>query len=168
MAELVHPDGERRRAWPAFEGAIGKVSRVGSGVPMSSAMLDALGDEPSRTILRTAISSGKTIEQIAEEQGLALSTCYRRVRKLVDMGLMLLERTVVTRAGKRFGVYRTAFATATVWFDAEEVRIEVSPNPDVVDKLRAKILETTFPRDGGKAFGEPGYVTGRAGRSPFE
>lgn len=114
-------------------------------IALSGALLDALGDEPSRRILYSAIATGKTIEGISAEQALPLSTCYRRVRHFVEDGLMLLERTVVTRAGKRYGLYRTSFSKATICFDGGEISVEVTPNPDMVDKLRRRWLSAMSP-----------------------
>jgi len=108
-------------------------------------MLNALGDESSRRILTSAIASGKTVEEISAEQHLPLSTCYRRVRHFVDEGLMILERLVVTPAGKRFAIYRTSFSDVTVTLYPGEISVETTPNIDVLDKLRTRWLSTNYP-----------------------
>ncbi|MDA4115654.1 MAG: winged helix-turn-helix domain-containing protein [Thaumarchaeota archaeon] len=112
---------------------------------LSGALLSALGDESSRKILTSAITSGKTVEEISAEQNLPLSTCYRRMRGLLGDGLMILERTVVTPAGKRYAVYRTSFSRASISFDGGEVAVELTPNMDIIDKLRRKWLSENYP-----------------------
>ena len=112
---------------------------------LSNALLSALGDESSRRILNSAVTSGKTVEEISEEQALPLSTCYRRVRQFVDEGLMLLERTVVTQSGKRFALYRTSFSRATISFDQGVVAVGIIPNAAVLDKLRTRWLAANYP-----------------------
>lgn len=112
---------------------------------LSGAILSALGDESSRKILTSAITSGKTVEEISAEENLPLSTCYRRMRSLLSGGLMILERTVVTPAGKRYGVYRTSFSRAAISFNDGEVGVEVTPNMDIIDKLRRKWLSDNYP-----------------------
>jgi hypothetical protein len=111
----------------------------------SSSILTALGDESSRRILTSAIASGKTVEEISAEQGLPLSTCYRRIRQFVDDGLMILERLVVTPAGKRFAIYRTSFSDVTIRFYPGETAVETTPNLEVLDKLRTRWLSTNYP-----------------------
>lgn len=111
----------------------------------SSAILSALGDEPSRRILIAAVARGKTVEEISEEEGLPLSTCYRRVGRLLARGLMIVERSVITPAGKRHAVYRTTFSGATIRLYNGALAIEATPNPDVVDKLHRKWLSANFP-----------------------
>jgi DNA-binding Lrp family transcriptional regulator len=112
---------------------------------LSSAILSALGDESSRRILTSAIARGKTVEEISAEQNLPLSTCYRRVRNLLGEGLMIRERTVVTPTGKRYAVYRSSFSKAAIKFNNGEVAVEVTPNMDVIDKLRRRWLSANYP-----------------------
>ncbi len=112
---------------------------------LSSSILTALGDEPSRRILASAIASGKTVEEISAEQNLPLSTCYRRVRSLLGEGLMILERTVVTHTGKRYAIYRTSFSKAAIRFNGGEIALEVTPNLDIIDKLRRRWLSANYP-----------------------
>lgn len=112
---------------------------------LSSAILGALGDESSRKILTSAIASGKTVEEISAEQNLPLSTCYRRIRSLLAGGLMILERTVVTPAGKRYAVYRTSFSRASISFHDGDIAVELTPNMEIIDKLRRKWLSDNYP-----------------------
>ncbi len=74
-----------------------------------------------------------------------MSTCYRRMRHLLGEGLMILERTVVTPTGKRYAVYRTSFSEATISFDGGAIAVEVTPNLDVLDKLRRRWLSVNYP-----------------------
>jgi len=115
------------------------------GLGLSRVILAALGDESSRKILTSAISSGKTVEEISAEQNLPLSTCYRRMRTLLAGGLMILERTVVTPAGKRYAIYRTSFSRASISFLDGDIAVELTPNMDIIDKLRRKWLSDNYP-----------------------
>jgi len=132
---------------------------------LSGVILAALGDESSRKVLKSAIASGKTVEEISAEQDLPLSTCYRRIRSLLAGGLMILERTVVTPAGKRYAVYRTSFSRASISFLDGDIAVELTPNMDIIDKLRRKWLSDNYPPqnqddrlyEGSRAF--PGLVT---------
>jgi len=64
-----------------------------------------------------------------------LSTCYDKIGQLVDGGMMVLERRVVTRTGKRFGVYRTTFSDATIKFRSGEIEVETKPNAAILGNL---------------------------------
>jgi predicted transcriptional regulator len=115
------------------------------GLGFTTAILAALGDESSRKILTSAIASGKTVEEISAEQDLPLSTCYRRMRGLLRCGLVILERTVITPAGKRYAVYRTSFSRAKIAYNSGEIAVELTPNMEIIDKLRRKWLAENYP-----------------------
>jgi hypothetical protein len=139
MSPLLRPNLESKPRDLTEDAAVIK------SVGLSGAILSALGDESSRKILTAAITRGKTVEEISAEENLPLSTCYRRMRGLLSDGLMILEKTVVTPAGKRYAVYRTSFSRAAISFDDGEVGVEVTPNMDIIDKLRRKWLSENYP-----------------------
>jgi hypothetical protein len=77
----------------------------------------ALSDELSLRMLVSAVAGGKTVQDISDEQGVPLSSCYRRASELVDQGLLLVERIVVTADGNRYRVYRSTFKTLEIALD---------------------------------------------------
>jgi hypothetical protein len=156
--EVIHANGTKRigGGWAASTGSQFPSKRETklhdqlegptiNGLQSSNSILSALGDESSRRILTSAIACGKTVEEISAEQNLPLSTCYRRIRHFLDDGLMILERLVVTPAGKRFAIYRTSFSDVTIRFYPGETAVETTPNLEVLDKLRTRWLSTNYP-----------------------
>jgi predicted methyltransferase len=126
------------------------------GLQSSKSILSALGDESSRRILASAIASGRSVKEISAEQNLPLSTCHRRIRHFVDEGLMILERLVITQTGKRFAIYRTSFSDVAIRFYCGEVAVEITPNLEVLDKLRTRWISTNYPslnQDAGFRYG---------------
>lgn len=98
-------------------------------------LLDFLGDPISRKIVTSPIGCGKTIDEIAREQGIPVSTCYRKVKALVEGGLMVVERNILTRDGKKYAVYRTTFDHVIVTMNQGVLTAAASVNPDVAEKL---------------------------------
>jgi DNA-binding Lrp family transcriptional regulator len=139
---------------------VGPLGPEARGIPSHSmTILGALGDASSRRILTSAMARGKTVEEISEEENLPLSTCYRRVREFLDDGLMVLEKLILTRTGKRYAIYRTSFTGVSVRFTSEETVVEATPNLDVIDKLRTKWLSSTYPNlNEGVDFSEDVYA----------
>lgn len=101
--------------------------------PTAAAIMRAVSDEPSRTILTSIISSGKSIEEITTENGVPVSTTYRRVHELCKKGLIIVERVKVTKNGKRRSIYRSVFRGARI--DVENGRVQVVglPNDGIPD-----------------------------------
>lgn len=107
---------------------------------MAKNVVKALSDESSRRILASTVAEGKTVQDISTEKGVPLSTCYRRARELVDEGLLVVERIVVTGDGKRFAVYRSAFKDIQLTSDLDSLSLSVALNEDVAEKFRHKSL----------------------------
>src|SRR5438128_2339580 len=62
-------------------------------------LVQLLSDEYSRKIAMSAVSKAKSVEELSQEDNVPLSTCYRRVHELVDSGIMIIERIVITAGG---------------------------------------------------------------------
>ena len=99
----------------------------------SMSLLEAFSDEPSRAILNSAISRCKSIEELAHENNIPVSTAYRRVHHLVDRGLLLVERIVITQEGKRYSLVRSTFEGARIEVQQNGVQVTCSPNRGVTD-----------------------------------
>ncbi|MDA4132939.1 MAG: hypothetical protein OK454_07420 [Thaumarchaeota archaeon] len=95
-----------------------------------------MSDEFSRTILSTSVLRGKTVDEICEEEGIPQSSCYKRMRRLVDEGAMVVERMVVASTGRKYAVYRSAFARVDVTLAGGMLSAYATLNPAVADKLR--------------------------------
>ncbi len=101
----------------------------------------SLADDFSRRILASATGEAKTIHEISREQGIPLSTSYRRIKQLVNRGVVLVDHIVVTGKGKKYTTYRSAFKSLTIQLDESGIiSTNVTPNPDMADKLHDMLL----------------------------
>ena len=101
--------------------------------PMSLSLLEAFADEPSRTILNSTIPRSKSIEEVAEENNIPVSTAYRRVHHLVDKGLLMVERIMVTEGGKRYSLFRSTLQGAKIEVQQSGIQATCAPNQSVPD-----------------------------------
>ena len=111
-------------------------------------ILSALGDDFSDRILACANEQARTVEQISELEGIPLSTCYRRIRDLLDAGLLMIERIVITNSGRRYAIYRSSYKTFQVLFDVHGTRVHALLNDDVADKVRNRQMMITYSDNG--------------------
>ena len=123
----------------------GPEARVALGGTLAKNTASAISDELSRRILMAAVSCGKTAQEISVEQALPLSSCYRRIRELVEQGLLLVERAVVTADGKRYALYRSSFRTVEMVADFSEVSVSAELNAEVAEKFRQKWFCLSYP-----------------------
>ncbi len=99
------------------------------------ALTHLLADEYSRKILLSAIPHAKSVEELSIENGIPLSTCYRRVHELFENGILVVERIVIAPDGKKYELYRSGFRGMSVKLEGGSVEVEATVNEDIADKL---------------------------------
>jgi len=102
---------------------------------MGLALLKAISDAPCNMIMRSAISKGKSVEEICSETGVPISTAYRKIRELTESGLIFIEHIIVTDVGKKRIIYRAAYSRVAVQCDPGNFVVESTPNAEVPDIL---------------------------------
>lgn len=120
-----------------------------NGTPTSSSVLDqalakqvmsALADDVSRKIIASVVAKGKTVQEISAEQSIALSTCYRRSRTLVDQGILFVERIVVTGDGKRYALLRSSLKSVDLSSNFQGLTVKAEMLDGVFDRFRLRRL----------------------------
>lgn len=101
--------------------------------PMSLSLLQAFSDEASREILNSTISECKSIEQVARENDIPVSTAYRRVHHLVEKGLLLVERIVIADGGKRYSLFRSTLRGARIEVQEGGIQVTCAPNQGIAN-----------------------------------
>jgi predicted transcriptional regulator len=144
-ATVSEPTGTRRYE---FEGRQQpKLTCREVAIPeVARAILEAMSDSFSRKIITSTISEGKTIDAISSENHIPISTAYRRVNELVDQGIIIVERIVLTATGKRYSIYRSAFSEVRIDLESEDLSVRVTPNTDVADKLYRVWQSMSIPK----------------------
>ncbi len=119
------------------EAAIKREERAGQPQyllnPMGMSLLEAFSDEQSRAILNSTIERSKSIEEVAQENRIPVSTAYRRVHHLVDEGLLMVERIVITGGGKRYSLFRSTLQGAKIQVQQSGIQVTCAPNQSVPD-----------------------------------
>ena len=104
-------------------------------------VLRAVSDEYARTILASTLSQAKSVEDISNQTGIPVSTCYRRVHELVSLHLLKLEKIVITDTGKKYETFRSILKNAKIGLSsAGELVVDVTLVPSE-EKFRSSLLE---------------------------
>jgi hypothetical protein len=107
-----------------------EVNSVSSSAEAVGALLDLLTDECSRKIFSSTVLRGRTVDQICSEQMIPVSSCYRKVRRLVGQGLLVAEMRG-REGGKRNVAYRSAFSCVRIQMKEGEVSVHLTVNSGV-------------------------------------
>jgi hypothetical protein len=101
------------------------------------AVLTALADEEMRNILDSVMYHSKSIVDISREQNIPHTTCYRKTKWLINEGLVIVDKIIITPEGKKFSLYHSVLKSISVKYEGNNVTIEAEQNFDIVKKTMA-------------------------------
>ena len=73
-----------------------------SSANVRDAIIRALADEYSRKLILGTLSRARSVEELSQTENIPISTAYRRVNELKEIGLLTVEKTILTDEGKKF------------------------------------------------------------------
>ncbi len=102
---------------------------------LKKAILQAMADDCSLAILRSTTEKPCSAMEIIHAGTLPPSSVYRRISEFVNVGLLAVDKMVITKDGKKFSLYRSTIRDVRAEYKAGEIELSVSFNEDVVSKL---------------------------------
>ena len=102
------------------------------------AILTALADEEIMKILDSLMYHPKSIVDISREKNIPHTTCYRKTKWLLNEGLVIVEKIIITPEGKKFSLYHTVLKSIQVKYESNNVIIEAEQNIDIIKKTMAR------------------------------
>ncbi|MAH21729.1 MAG: transcriptional regulator [Thaumarchaeota archaeon] len=98
-------------------------------------VLAALADEYSKKILSATIQNAMSVLDLSGDNQIPKSSAYKRVRELHELGLLAVEKSVISDEGKRFELYRSTAKRVDICFNLGDVEIEIIPNDDMATQF---------------------------------
>lgn len=96
-------------------------------------LLSTLGNKYSAEILE-ATDEPKSAQDLSDELGIPIATCYRRIDELTEHGLLELHDNVLSDDRRRIKVYRRDVDEVEVRFD-EDLTVSVADRSEVTNTL---------------------------------
>jgi DNA-binding Lrp family transcriptional regulator len=106
-----------------------------TGQQVQDAIIRALADEYSRRIILKTVEKAISVEELSHTLSIPISTCYRRVNEMREVGLLTVEKTIITDDGKKSELYRSAFRGINLQLHKGEIIVDVELNEDVAIRL---------------------------------
>ncbi len=104
--------------------------------PLNDAAVEAaLSSASTRRILASCIRKPLAVKEISDATTLPLASAYRQVGKLVESGVLMVERSAMTRDGKPYDLYRSRIRLARIEVGADRVDITWEANAALEDRL---------------------------------
>jgi len=107
------------------------------GQRAKKAILAALAEKMVK-IMDSVMIYSKSINDIIRETNIAYTTCYRKVKWLLEEGLVIVDKIVITKEGKKFSLFHTVLKSNNVKYENKDVIIEAEENYDIIKKTMSR------------------------------
>jgi hypothetical protein len=101
-------------------------------------ILTALADEEMMKILDSVMYHSKSIVDISRAKNIPHTTCYRKTKWLLNEGLLIVDKIIITPEGKKFSLYHAVLKSVNVKYESNNVIIEAEQNFDIIKKTMAR------------------------------
>ena len=95
---------------------------------LKKALLKALSDDYSRTIMNNTIESSKSVVDLVKECDIPMTTAYRRIHELEDSNILKVTGAIVTDDGKKYYLYQNRIKSIYVTFGLKSLDVQIIDN----------------------------------------
>jgi predicted transcriptional regulator len=105
-------------------------------------VLIALADKEMMKILDSAMNQSKSVNEILKETNISHTTGFRKIKWLLDEGLIIVDKIIITPDGKKFHLYHSTLKAISVKYEDTNVIVEAEPNFDIAKKWINKFFSS--------------------------
>ena len=105
------------------------------------ALLAALADNEMVEIMGSVMHHSKSFNDITmENRNIPRTTAFRKIKWLLDEGLLIVDKIVITPSGKKFSLYHSTLKAINVKYENNDVFVEAEQNFDIAKKWLEKFF----------------------------
>ncbi len=105
-------------------------------------VLQEIIDEISFKLITSTIDTSKTAAQVSVENNIPLSSTYKKIKKLQDIGMLSIERIELDGNGKKVAYYRSRIKSMELNLSRDQILLQFEKN-DV--KISAIVNSSRLP-----------------------
>jgi len=94
----------------------------------ASILLKELFDGFSYKVVMSTIEDSKTVFEICKENDLPISSTYKKIKKLKDLGLLFIDRIVINEKGKKVVFYKSKIQSVELILNKKQVLLQFKKN----------------------------------------
>jgi predicted transcriptional regulator len=110
------------------------------GKQLKQAILTALADKDMVKILDCVMFKDKCVNDVIKECDIPHTTAYRKIKYLLDQGLLITTRCEFTEEGKKFSLFKSVFKSLNINYEYSSLVVLGEYNIDPAEKLTEKLL----------------------------
>jgi predicted transcriptional regulator len=104
------------------------------------AILAALADNEMVQILDCATFRSASVNEVIKDTGISHSTAYRKIKWMLEEGLLFTEKINITEDGKKFSLFRSTLRSIDTRYDQGKVTVQVEYNINVVERTAERLF----------------------------
>ena len=104
------------------------------------AILAALADEEVIEILDSVMYQSKSVKGIISENNTPYTTAYRKIKWLLNEGLVIIDKIVITAEGKKTDLFHSVLKSISVKYENNNVIVEAEQNFDIARKMMERFF----------------------------
>ena len=102
-------------------------------------ILSALADDEMIKILNSTKTEAKSALMIMKLHNISHSTAYRKIKWLLENGLLVVEKIKITDDGKKVSLLRSTLGSVNISYD-DEVEIQIKENLNKVQLTANRVF----------------------------
>ena len=110
------------------------------GQRLKQAILAALADDEIIKILDSAMYHSKSVNDVIKECDIPHTTAYRKIKWLLDEGLIVIDKVQITQDGKKLSLFRSVLKALNIKYEYNSVIIEADQNLSIVEKITERFF----------------------------
>jgi predicted transcriptional regulator len=104
------------------------------------AILAAIADKEMVKIIDCATFRPKSVNAVIKETGISHSTAYRKIKWMLEEGLLFAERIEITSDGKKFSLFRSTLKSISIQYVEGKMSVQVEYNVNVLERTAARLF----------------------------
>jgi predicted DNA-binding ArsR family transcriptional regulator len=100
---------------------------------LTKLILETFSDKDKNNILNTVIDEPRIISEILEILKMPQTSGYRKVKSLIDNGLLITQGHINTRGGKKVNKYRSVFGNVRINIKKNKIIVQVQIIKELLD-----------------------------------
>src|SRR5438445_10296105 len=98
-------------------------------------ILTALADGDMVNVMNSAVIQPKSITEIIRETDISHTTAYKKAKWMVENGLIVIEKILLSKDGKKFSLLKSVFKSINIKYENDRITIKSEQNVEVIQNV---------------------------------
>ena len=107
---------------------------------LKDAILTALGDKEMVQIMNCSMYKSVSVIEIIKETGIPHTTAYRKIKWMLENGILITEKIQITPDGKKTSLVKSTLRSISVKYERNEIIVQAEYNVDPLSKTVNKFF----------------------------